>query len=93
MVRAALLALAIGSMAASASAMPLLNQANAIARPEIAVNVRIVCEEDGRCYEPRSRRLAARWIYGSDTFSGPGPYTGPGYYGPPGRHWRWWPFY
>ena len=91
LIRATLFALAIGFLATSAPAMPALNQANAIARPEVAVNVKIICEQDGHCYQ-RGRRPVVRWVYGDDAFYGPGPYVGPGYYGRPGRHWAWWAF-
>jgi hypothetical protein len=90
-IRAALFGLTVGLFAASASAMPLLNQANAIARPDMAVNVKVVCEQDGLCYQ-RGRKPVARWVYGEGAFYGPGPYVGPGYYGRPGRHWAWWAF-
>jgi hypothetical protein len=91
MIRATLFALAIGSFATSASAMPLLSQANAIARSDVVMNVKIICDQDGRCYE-RGRKPVARWVYGEGAFYGPGPYAGPGYYGKPGRHWAWWAF-
>jgi hypothetical protein len=91
LIRAALFALAIGSFATGASAMPALNQANAIARPDVAVNVKIICEQDGHCYQ-RGRPHVARWVYGEGAFFGPGPYVGPGHYGRSGRHWAWWAF-
>jgi hypothetical protein len=84
-------ALVVGCFATGASAMPPLNHANAIARPDALVDVKIICEENGQCYQ-RGRRPVARWVYGDDAFHGPGPYTGPGYYGRPGRHWAWWAF-
>jgi hypothetical protein len=87
MIRATLLALAVGCLATSASAMPPLSQANAIARPDIAVNVKIICEQDGHCYQ-RGRRPVARWVYGEGNFSG--PYTGPGHYSWPAYRSRWW---
>ena len=77
--------LALSSTAALA--MPLLNQANSIARPSaISENVRIICEENGVCYEV-GRRPVARWIYGNGAFYG--PYVGPGNYGAPNRHYKW----
>jgi hypothetical protein len=88
--RAVLYALAIGFVASSACAMPLV-QRGAIMPADNVVNVRIVCEQDGRCYQ-RGRRPVARWVYGEDAFYGPGPYVGPGYYGRPGYHWSWWAF-
>jgi len=90
-IRAALFGLAVGCFATTASAMPPLNQANAIARPDMAVNVKIICEQDGLCYQ-RGRKPVARWVYGEGAFYGPGPYVGPSYYGRPGRHWAWWAF-
>ena len=89
--RAVLYALAIGFVASSASAMPLVPR-GAIVPAENVVNVKIVCEPEGRCYQ-RGRRPVARWVYGEDAFSGPGSYVGPGYYGMPGRHWPWWAFF
>jgi hypothetical protein len=89
LIKATLVVLAIGSFAATASATPLLNQATAIARPEVAVNVKIICEQDGRCYR-RGRPPVARWVYGEGNFDA--AYVGPGYYGRPGRHWVWWAF-
>jgi hypothetical protein len=86
--RIAFLALAIGLVTSSASAMPLV-QRGAVMHPDNVVDVKIICEPDGRCYQ-RGRRPVARWVYGEDAFYG--PYVGPGYYGNPGRHWAWWPF-
>jgi hypothetical protein len=88
--RAILFVLAMGIVTSSASAMPLI-QSSAIMHADNVVNVKIVCEQDGRCYQ-RGRRPVARWVYGDDAFYGPGPYVGPGYYGRPGRHWAWWAF-
>jgi hypothetical protein len=87
MIKAILFAVAVGSVASSASAAPLLNQANAVVGPSLTQEVRIVCEENGVCYRPPGRHLVARWVYGDDTFYG--PYVGPGNYGPPGRHHGW----
>jgi hypothetical protein len=89
-VRAALFALAIGSLPLGASAMPSV-QRSAIAPADSVVNIKIICEPDGHCYQ-RGRRPVARWVYGGDAFYGPGPYVGPGYYGRPGKHWAWWAF-
>jgi hypothetical protein len=83
-------AFAVGVIASSASAMPLM-PGHMLAPATDVVNVKIICEQDGVCYE-RGRRPVARWVYGSDAFHGPGPYTGPGYYGRPGQHWAWWGF-
>src|SRR5689334_18808173 len=84
-----LIALAMGLVASSASAMPLV-QGSAIMHADNVVNVRIVCEPDGRCFH-QGRRPVARWVYGEDVFQP--TYVGPGYYGNPGRHWIWWPFW
>jgi hypothetical protein len=86
--RTILFSLAVASLVTSASAAPLLNQANSVVNPFIAENVKIVCETDGHCYRPPSRPKIARWVYGEDAFCG--PYRGPGYYGRP--NWRscWW---
>ncbi len=69
--------------------MPVLGQANSIARPEIATEVKIICEQDGYCHQ-RGRRPVARWVYGEGNFDA--TYVGPGYYGRPGHRWIWWPF-
>jgi hypothetical protein len=97
MKRLALSAVAIAALSSTAFSMPLLNQTNSIARPILAENARIICEESGQCYRPEGRRPVARWIYGDGTFYG--PYDGPRYYGSPGRRykwsflspWSWWP--
>jgi len=82
--------LALALVTSSASALPLLPP-GAIERLDAIVNVNIVCEENGYCYQ-RGRRPVARWVYGDDAFHGPGAYAGPGSYGRPGRHWAWWAF-
>jgi hypothetical protein len=77
----------LGLSSTAALAMPLLNQANLIARPAVlSENVRIICEENGVCYQV-GRRPVARWIYGDGAFYG--PYVGPGNYGAPNRHFKW----
>lgn len=81
-------ALALALAASSATAMPLTPRA-AMAAPNVVVDVKIVCQEDGYCYQ-RGRRPVARWVYGEKNFSG--PYTGPGYYGWPNWRSRWWLF-
>ena len=53
--------------ASGASAMPVLSQTNSIARPEIAIEVKIICEQDGYCHQ-RGRRPVARWVYGEGNF-------------------------
>jgi len=91
LIRISLFIAAIAVLTSSASAMPLI-QASAIAHAENnVVDVKIVCEQDGHCYQ-NGRRPVARWVYGDDAFHGPGPYVGPGYYGRPGKHWAWWAF-
>ena len=88
--RTLLLSLVAVSLVTSASAAPLLNQANSVAGPSIVEKVKIVCQADGYCYRPRGRPKVARWVYGDDAFYG--PYAGPGNYGRPGWHsgWLWW---
>src|SRR5450631_1665494 len=49
-IRATLLVIAIGLVTSSASAMPFV-QRSAIAHSDNMVNVKIVCERDGRCYQ------------------------------------------
>ena len=88
MLRTLFIALALGLIASSASAMPLI-QGRTMAGLEDRVTVKIVCEENGYCYH-RGRRPVARWVYGAGNFDG--PYMGPGNYGRPGHHWVWWPF-
>jgi hypothetical protein len=83
----ALTTVAIAMLSTTAFSMPLLNQANTIARPVLAENARIICEESGVCYRPPGRRPVARWIYGDGAFYG--PYDGPRYYGWPNRRYAW----
>jgi hypothetical protein len=92
MIRALFLGFALGGLASSASAMVPLNQGKAFPTFEVIEQVKIVCEADGFCHQPRGRRPLPRWIYGEGAFSGPGPFTGPGNYGWPGSHSIWWPF-
>ena len=82
LIRASFLLVAIALGGSSASAMPLAPRAS-FAAPDNLVNVKIVCEQDGRCFKV-GRRPVARWVYGEGNFYG--PYVGPGYYGPPGNH-------
>ena len=88
MIKTSLLLAALTLAASNAFAMPLAPRASIVA-PINLVNVKIICEEDGHCYQ-RGRRPVARWVYGEKNFSG--PYTGPGYYGWPNYRWRWWLF-
>jgi hypothetical protein len=73
----------------SASAMPLIGQIKSMLRSEIVVDAKIICEQDGYCFN-RGRRPVARWVYGQGNFDD--HYSGPGNYGRPGHHWIWWPF-
>jgi hypothetical protein len=82
------MAFAFALAASGSSAMPLVPRAS-IAGSDDMVTVKIICSEDGYCYQ-RGRRPVARWVYGERNFSG--PYTGRGYYGPPNYRWRWWLF-
>jgi hypothetical protein len=93
MVRAALFGLVIALAGSSASALPALNPGHSMARPDLVVEAKILCTEDGQCYRLPPRRPVARWVYGDGAFFGPGSYSGPGYYGLPGTHWRWFPFF
>jgi hypothetical protein len=91
--RTILFSLAVASLVTGASAAPLLNPANSVVGPSIAINVKIVCEANGFCHRPRSRPVVSRWVYGDDVFYG--PYVGTGNYGRPGWHsgWWWWGLY
>jgi hypothetical protein len=80
-------AVLLGMLSTTAFAAPLLNQANSIARPALAENVRIICEQSGVCYRAPGPRPVARWIYGDGAFYG--PYDGPRYYGAPNRRYAW----
>lgn len=94
MIKISLSAMALGLLVSSASAMPLIQTSsvhvNALAAASNLLNVRIVCREDGYCYQ-RGRRPIAHWVYGEGNFVG--PYTGPGNYGNPRYRWNWWPFW
>ena len=54
--KAILFSAAMASLVTSASAAPLLNQANSVANPSIAENVKIVCQADGYYYPPKADR-------------------------------------
>ena len=88
LIRTSFFLMAFALTASTAFAMPLTPRA-AIAAPDDVTEVKIICLEDGRCYQ-RGRPPVARWVYGEKNFSG--PYTGPGYYGWPNNRWRWWWF-
>ena len=88
MIKTSFLLAGLTLVTSSALAMPLAPRASVVP-PDNLVNVKIICEEDGHCYQ-RGRRPVARWVYGEKNFSG--PYTGPGYYGWPNYRWRWWLF-
>jgi hypothetical protein len=83
MTRTILLAAAGAFLATSASAAPLLNQGNSIVQPTVTENVRLVCDEYGRCY--RTRRYVERPYYGDSYAYGRRGYAEPGYgYAQPG---------
>ena len=89
MIKASFFVMVLAFAASSASAMPLAPRASIAATNDDVVDVRIICHEDGYCYQ-QGRRPVARWVYGEKNFSG--PYTGPGNYGWPNYRWRWWLF-
>ena len=89
MSKTAFLTAAFVFFASSAWAMPFI-YSPPIIHPSNAVEVGIICEQDGYCYR-RGRRPVARWVYGEGNFSS--QYVGPAYYGNPRRHWIWWPFW
>jgi len=81
------------TLAASASAAPLFNQGNSVVQPSLTENVRLVCNEDGRCYRTRGPRYVERRYYGDSYAYGPRAYVdpgygygGPSYYGGPGYY-------
>ena len=72
------------TLATSASAAPLFNQVNSVVQPSLTENVRLVCNEDGRCYRTRGPRYVERRYYGDSYAYGPRAYVDPGYgYGGP----------
>jgi hypothetical protein len=75
----------------TAEALPLLSHRSFVAPSSVVENVKIICNEEGRCYRPPTRRPVARWVYGDNNFYG--PYAGPGYYGNPRFRYNWWPFW
>lgn len=80
-----ILFLAAGTlMATSASAAPLLNQGTLV-QPALTENVRLVCDEYGRCYRTRGPRYVERRYYGDSYSYGRRAYVEPGYgYAQPG---------
>ena len=88
MIRMSFSLMALVFATSTAYAMPLVPRAS-FAGIDAVVNVKIICQEDGFCYQ-KGRRPVARWVYGEKNFSG--PYTGPGYYGWPNWRTRWWLF-
>ena len=79
MTRTILLAAAGAFLATSASATPLLYQGNSIVQPALTENVRLVCDEDGRCYRTRGRGYVERRYYGDSYAYGRRGYAEPGY--------------
>jgi len=81
-----ILFLAAGTLiATSASAAPLLNQGNSLVQPALTENVRLVCDEYGRCYRTRGPRYVERRYYGDSYVYGRRAYVEPGYgYAQPG---------
>jgi hypothetical protein len=89
LIRTSFFLMALALATSSASAMPMAAPRAAMAAPNDVVDVKIICQEDGYCYQ-KGRRPVARWVYGEKNFSG--PYTGPGHYGWPNWRSRWWLF-
>ena len=81
-----ILFLAAGTlMATGASAAPLLNQGNSLVKFALTENVRLVCDEYGRCYRTRGPRYVERRYYGDSYGYGRRAYVEPGYgYAQPG---------
>ncbi|MBP2433895.1 MULTISPECIES: hypothetical protein [Bradyrhizobium] len=80
----ALGALAATLMASSASAAPLAPAAIASNEASDIEQVRLVCNEYGRCYRTRGPRYVQRYYGGDDGYvvrRSYGYYSGPGYYG------------
>jgi len=76
---------------AAADALPLLGPKPLAAPATMIENVKVICDEEGRCYRAPKRRPVARWVYGDNNFYG--PYAGPGAYGDPRYRYRWYPFW
>ena len=83
MTRILLIAAAGALLATSASAAPLISQSSAVSPASVVENVRLVCDEYGRCY--RSRGYAARRYYRNSYAYQPQVYAQPSYgYSQPG---------
>jgi hypothetical protein len=76
---------------APAEALPLVSHLQVTEPASLVENVKVVCDEQGRCFRPPTRRPVATWVYGDNNFYG--PYAGPGYYGNPRYRYNWWPFW
>ncbi|SDJ64952.1 MULTISPECIES: hypothetical protein [Bradyrhizobium] len=88
MKKTSFIVMAIAFIASSASAMPMGGLHKASVIPFQAVEVKIICEQDGLCIK-RGRKPVARWVYGEGAFYG--PYNGPRYYGNPRYRYSWLP--
>ncbi len=78
-------------LAGGAAAAPLLVQTTTPHSKPALVQVKVICNEAGRCYRPPTRKPVARWVYGDGNFYG--PYEGPGYYGDPRLRYRVFPYF
>lgn len=77
MTRMLLIAAAGAFLATSASAAPLISLTSAVTPASLTENVRLVCNEYGRCY--RSRGYAARRYYRNSYGYQPQVYAEPSY--------------
>ena len=77
MTRMLLIAAAGALLATSVSAAPLISQSSAVSTASLTENVRLVCNEYGRCY--RSRGYAARRYYRDSYAYQPQIYAEPSY--------------
>ncbi len=85
MARILLIAAAGALLATSASAAPLMNQNPAISPSSSTENVRLVCDDYGRCYRTRGPRYVQRGYYGDPYAYGRRGYVEPSYgYSEPG---------
>jgi hypothetical protein len=78
-------------LAGGVSASPLVVQARAAQADGTLEQVKVICDESGRCHRPPVRRPVARWVYGDGNFYG--PYDGPGQYGNPRLRYRVFPYF